>query len=297
MQILAGVNDELASSGTAYSLTLLSEKRGAFKTNGGLRLVSDGDYSQLPHRIDTLMVAGGTEAVGLKNRELINTIRLGAKRARRVVAICTGTLLLAAAGLLANKRATTHWRSIPKLSRMFPDVKVEADALFVRHGNVWTSAGVSAGMDLALALVREDFGNDVALAVARRHVLFLIRPGGQSQFSAHLSAEAISGSRLENVCRWIVDNPGQHLNVDELASRAHMSARNLARVFRKETGKTPARFIEDVRIDEARRLLTSTSRPIAQIAAVVGFTSEERFRRSFQRRLKVSPSAYRERFT
>jgi transcriptional regulator GlxA family with amidase domain len=134
MQILAGVNDELASSGTAYSLTLLSEKRGAFKTNGGLRLVSDGDYSQLPHRIDTLMVAGGTEAVGLKNRELINTIRLGAKRARRVVAICTGTLLLAAAGLLANKRATTHWRSIPKLSRMFPDVKVEADALFVRHG-------------------------------------------------------------------------------------------------------------------------------------------------------------------
>ena len=297
MQILAAVNDEVPADEPAYTLTLLAEKKGPFTTNGGVKLVADGDYGQLPKRIDTRMVAGGTESVGLRNPALLRAIRLGAKRARRIVAICTGTLLVAAAGVLKNKRATTHWRSIEELARMFPDVEVENDALFVRHGNVWTSAGVTAGMDLALALVREDHGSEVALTVARRHVLFLIRPGGQSQFSSHLKAEAVSGSRVEGLCRWILAHLDERLDVDQLAARANMSARNFARVFQRETGKTPARYVEEARVDEARRLLTATSRSVAQIAAQVGFASEENLRRSFQRHFKVSPSAYRARFT
>lgn len=151
-------------------------------------------------------------------------------------------------------------------------------------------------MDLALALVREDLGNDVALAVARRHVMFLIRPGGQSQFSSHLAAEAALHGRLDALLRWVPAHVNEHLDIPTLASRAHMSERNFARIFRKETGKTPASYIEEARIDEARRLLTSTSIPIAAIALRAGFSSEERMRRTFQRNLKVSPAAYRARF-
>jgi len=242
------------------------------------------------------MVAGGTESEGLKNSQLLTAIRRAAKRARRVVAICTGAFLLAAAGLLKNKRATTHWQSIDELSKMFPCIDVESDALFVRHGNIWSSASVTAGMDLALALVREDLGSDVALAVAQRHVMFLIRPGGQSQFSSHLTAEAVSRGRLEGLLRWIPTHVNERLDIRTLASHAHMSERNFARIFGKETGITPASYIEEARVDEARRLLTSTSIPIAEIALRAGFNSEERMRRTFQRNLKVSPAAYRARF-
>jgi transcriptional regulator GlxA family with amidase domain len=223
-------------------------------------------------------------------------VRAGAARARRVVSICTGTFFLAAAGLLTGKRATTHWRAVDQLAALHPEIKVERDAIFVRDGRIWSSAGVTAGMDLALALVREDFGDDMALTVARRHVMFLMRPGGQSQFSAHLAPDAATTGKLARLLRWIPEHVGADLSVAALAQRANMSERSFARKFREETGETPARYIEQSRLDAARRMLSATALATLEVAERSGFGSEERMRRTFQRRLKISPGAFRARF-
>jgi transcriptional regulator GlxA family with amidase domain len=294
MQMLAGVNDE--RSEPAYRLTLLAQRRGMFRTSGGIGLCADGSYSALPRTIDTLMVAGGNVEHALSDPALARAVRGGAARARRVVSICTGTFFLAAAGLLEGRRATTHWRAVDRLAELHPGIKVERDAIFVRDGRIWSSAGVTAGIDLALALVRDDFGDDMALAVARRHVMFLIRPGGQSQFSAHLAPDAIATGKLATLLRWIPEHVGERLNVATLAARANMSERNFARKFLDETGDTPARYIERARLDAARRILSATALSAAEVAARSGFGSEERMRRAFQRRLKISPGAFRARF-
>lgn len=295
LEIFAGVNDERREP--AYRITLLAGRAGALRTTSGVKLVADGAWQDLPKTIDTLMVAGGEGTrAALRSAPLRQAIVDGAARARRVASVCSGAFLLAAAGLLKGKRATTHWRSTADLARAFPDVAVEPDAIYVRDGRIWSSAGVTAGMDLALALVREDFGDAMALAVARRHVLFLMRPGGQSQFSAHLAAEAHGEGRLAKLLRWIPEHVGDALDVATLAERARMSERNFARQFRAETGQTPAHYVECVRIDAARRLLTQSRLSVAVIARRAGFGSEERMRRAFQRHLTVSPSAFRERF-
>jgi transcriptional regulator GlxA family with amidase domain len=294
MQMLAAVNDEVRAP--AYRLSLLAERRGPLRTSGGIVLHADNGYSALPDKIDTLMVAGGNVEAALANAELAQAVRRGATRARRVVSICTGSFLLGLAGLLDGRRATTHWGSVDRLATMFPLAKVERDAIFVRDGRIWSSAGVTTGMDLALALVREDFGDDVALAVARRHVLFLMRPGGQSQFSAHLAPEAVARGKLGGLLRWIPEHVGDDLDVATLAARANMSERNFARTFAKEAGETPARYIERARVDAARRLLSATDLSVSQVASRAGFGSEERMRRAFQRRLKISPGAFRARF-
>jgi transcriptional regulator GlxA family with amidase domain len=295
LQILAGVNDERATP--AYRLTILAERKGEIVTTSGMKLVADGAWEDLPKNIDTMIVAGGEgTAEALRNKILLNAVRTAAKRARRVVSVCSGSFILAAAGLLKGKRATTHWKSADDLARYYPDITVEPDAIYVRDGNVWTSAGVTAGMDLALALVRDDFGDDMALAVARRHVMFLMRPGGQSQFSAHLSVEAHNQGKLTKLLRWIPDHVGDPLDIPALARKANMSERNFARVFREETGKTPALFVECARLDAARRLLTQSALPVETIAVRAGFGSEERMRRAFQRQLKVSPASFRARF-
>jgi transcriptional regulator GlxA family with amidase domain len=175
-------------------------------------------------------------------------------------------------------------------------VSVERDAIYVQDGRIWTSAGVTAGMDLALALLREDFGDETALAVARHHVLFLTRPGGQSQFSAHLAPDAYSRGRLAGLLRWIPEHVGDELDVGALARRANMSERSFARIFARETGETPARYVERARLDAARRLLTASGLTTATVAARAGFGSEERMRRAFQRHLNISPGAFRARF-
>ena len=296
MQILSGVNDERAKDDPAYRLLLLAEKAGPFVTTSGMRLIADGSYADIPRNLDTLIVAGGEGTrAALRNATLVKTIAKAATHARRVVSVCSGAFLLAAAGLLDGKRATTHWNAAGLLAQQFPSVDVEADAIYVRDGKVWTSAGVTAGMDLALALVREDFGDAMALAVARRHVVFLMRPGGQSQFSAHL-ADAAPDGKLAKLLRWLPDHVGEALDVPSLAARAHMSERNFARVFREETGQTPAHYIECVRLDAARRLLSQSHLAVETVAARAGFGSEERMRRAFQRHLKVSPAAFRDRF-
>jgi transcriptional regulator GlxA family with amidase domain len=296
LQILASVNDECPRERPAYSLTLLAAKKGSLRTSSGLKLVADGAYAALPAKIDTLLVAGGDGVrTALRDEVLLNAIRTGAKRARRVASVCTGTFLLAAAGLLNGKRAATHWRWAALLARSFPDVSVEPDAIYVRDGRMWSSAGVTAGMDLALALVQDDFGAGMALTIARRNVLFLMRPGGQSQFSAQLAAQASEG-KLAPLLRWIPEHLGETIDIPALAKRAGMSERSFARAFVKEAGKTPAKYVERARLDAARRLLTASGEPVAAIAGRAGFGSEERMRRAFQRHLKISPAAFRERF-
>lgn len=298
LQILAAVNDERPG---AYEIAITAREKGELKTSSGIRLIADASYVKPPKNffcnIDTLMVAGGegTEAA-TRDRELIAAIRTNAPKARRVASVCSGAFLLAIAGLLKNKRATTHWNVAHLLAKNFPDIKVDPDAIFIRDGKIWTSAGITAGMDLALALVREDFGDEMALKIARRHVMFLMRPGGQSQFSAHLAPEAYPQARLTSLLRWIPENISADLDIAALAARANMSERSFARIFKHETGETPAHYVERMRLDGARRLLAGSALPVAAVASRSGFGSEERMRRVFQRHLKISPSNFRERF-
>jgi transcriptional regulator GlxA family with amidase domain len=217
-------------------------------------------------------------------------------RVRRFGSVCTGAFILAEAGLLDGRRATTHWGSCALLAQRYPRVSVDPNPIFVRDGNVYTSAGVTAGMDLALALVEEDHGHEVALGVARELVLFLRRPGGQSQFSAQLAVQSADRAPLRDLQAWIADNLGGDLSVPALAAHAAMSPRNFARVFTQEVGVTPARFVEQARVEAACRRLEESANGVDAIAAECGFGSTESMRRAFLRRLRVPPSAYRHRF-
>jgi transcriptional regulator GlxA family with amidase domain len=213
-----------------------------------------------------------------------------------VASVCSGAFVLAAAGLLDGRRATTHWGWCDTLAESFPDVTVEPDCIFVRDGNVWTSAGVTAGIDLALAMVEEDAGREVALAIARRLVVFLKRPGGQSQFSAQLAGQLAEREPLVELQAWIADHLDADLSVERLAEMATMSVRNFSRTFAAEVGITPARFVERARVEGARRLLEESTASVDEVAARCGFGTAETMRRTFLRALRVSPSDYRRRF-
>jgi transcriptional regulator GlxA family with amidase domain len=304
------LESERGASALGYAIELYSSAgAGAMRLSCGVQLLASAlppraepaIHTQPPRAepaIDTLIVAGGigTRAAA-SDRALIDWLRATAPRVRRLASVCSGAFLLAQAGLLAGRRATTHWASCADLARRFPDVRVDPDPIFVRDGNVYTSAGVTAGMDLALALVEEDHGREVALAVARWLVLFLKRPGGQSQFSAQLSAQLASRQPLKELQAWIVENVHADLSVSALAARAGMSPRNFARVFTREIGVTPARFVETARVEAARRQLEEDGgRGVDGIAAACGFGSAETLRRAFLRRLRVSPADYRSRF-
>lgn len=284
-----------------YDITLAARTPGPFRTTEGLSLVAAAGYARggaaLLRNVDTLMVCGGEGVDRARHdKALTSLLRKGAVTARRVVSVCSGAFALGEAGLLKGRRATTHWSRVEQFRAEFPDVTLEPDAIFVRDGKVWTSAGVTAGMDLALALVREDLGDAVALEIARQHVIFLMRPGGQSQFSAHLAPEAYPKGKLAGLLRWIPEHAGEGLDVAALAAKANMSERSFARNFLRETGDTPARYLERTRIDAARRLLTATDLAVGLVAQRAGFGSEERMRRAFQRNLKTSPGAFRARF-
>jgi transcriptional regulator GlxA family with amidase domain len=219
------------------------------------------------------------------------------RSARRVCAVCTGAFLLAEAGLLDGRRAVTHWGSCDALQQPYPRITVERDPIFLRDGKVWTSAGVTAGIDLALALVEEDLGRAMALRVARHLVVFLKRPGGQSQFSAMLESQAQGDGAFGDLHDWMARRLADDLGVDALAARAGMSPRNFARVYAKRMGTTPAKAVERLRVDAARRALEETDASIESIADRCGFGDEERMRRSFLRSLGVPPRHYRARFT
>src|SRR4051812_1709623 len=247
--------------------------------------------------IDTLICAGGTGVRdAARDERLIRWIKAAAKRSRRTASVCTGAFLLARAGLLDGRRATTHWSACAALARNYPEIQVEPDPIFVEDGGVYTSAGVTAGMDLALALVDEDLGRDVALEVARSLVLFVRRPGGQSQFSAQLAAQPAEREPLRELQAWIPDNLDDDLSVPALARRVSMSERNFARAFRREVGMTPAGYVETSRVEGARIALESGSEPVEVMAQRCGFGTVETMRRAFRRRLGVSPGDYRNRF-
>jgi transcriptional regulator GlxA family with amidase domain len=281
-----------------HRVTTVSTEGGAVRTQGGLTLLPDGNLASVRGPIDTLVVAGGEGTpAAVADHELIAWLRRAAGRSRRVTSVCSGAFLLAEAGLLDGRTATTHWSVCDTLARLYPLVTVDAEPIFVRDGDVWTSAGVTAGMDLALALVEADHGRDAALAIARRLVLFLRRPGTQSQFSAQLAAQLAERDVLRDVQAHVADRPGADLCVEALARRARMSVRNFARSFRAEVGTTPARYVEHVRVEAARRLLEETDDGVEAIAASCGFGTAETMRRAFIRAVHVPPAEYRRRFS
>lgn len=281
----------------AYALELVARTPGPVMTSAGYPFLARRGVAGASGPWDTLLVAGGLgTGAALADRALLGWLRRQAPRARRVASVCTGAFLLAEAGLLDGLRVTTHWQAAALLQQRHPQLRVEPDAIFVREGRIWTSAGVTAGMDLALALVEEDLGRDVALAVAQRLVLYLKRPGGQSQFSAQLAAQRAAREPLRELQSWIAAHPAADLSVAALARRAAMSPRHFARVFAREVGCTPARFVEEARVEHARRLLESGRDGIEAVAAAAGFGSAETMRRAFLRVLRVGPAAYRHRF-
>lgn len=280
-----------------YRVEVVATRSGPLPTSSGIEVVARRSVKRVQGRIDTLIVAGGVGTEDAVNDDvLIGWIAKTGPRARRLASVCTGAFLLAHAGLLEGRRATTHWRSCDLLARLYPNVHVESDPIFVRDGRVYSSAGVCAGMDLALALVEEDLGREIALAVAQRLVIFLKRPGGQSQFSVQLAAQAAEREPLRDLQAWIADHPNTDLSVESLARRSGMSPRNFARVFAAEVGATPARYVERTRVEAARRHLEESDAPVEQVARDCGFGTPETMRRSFIRTLNVSPTDYRGRF-
>jgi transcriptional regulator GlxA family with amidase domain len=280
-----------------YELELVAGAGEPITTSSGLQLTPRRSLAACRGHIDTLIVAGGRGSRdAARDERLIAWLGRAAKRSRRVASVCTGAFLLARAGLLDGRQATTHWAACEALRRHFPTVHVTADPIFVRDGNVYTSAGVTAGIDLALAMVEEDLGRRTALAVARDLVLFIRRPGGQAQFSTGLAGQAAERPSLRDLQDWIADNLGADLSVPALAERSFMSERNFARVFANQVGATPAAYVDALRVERARTLLETTGLQLEEVARRCGFGTVETLRRSFVRRLNVSPSDYRHRF-
>ncbi|HTF32278.1 MAG TPA: GlxA family transcriptional regulator [Myxococcota bacterium] len=284
-------------AGPPYEVEVVAERGGPVKTSSGVEILAARPLAAVRGRLDTLLVAGGVGSrQALRSPVLLGFLRRMAPRVRRLASVCTGAFLLAEAGLLDGRRATTHWAYCDELAKRYPQVEVDPDPIFVRDGRIYTSAGVTAGMDLALGLVEEDLGRTVALEVARQLVLFLKRPGGQSQFSAQLAAQSAEREPLRDLQAWISEHPEADLGVESLARRVAMSPRHFARVFLREVGVTPAKFIVRMRVEAARRRLEESPAGVESVAASCGFGSAEVMRRAFLRTVRVSPSAYRSRF-
>jgi len=283
--------------GAGYTSELVTPTGAPARSSSGLSLGADHALAGVRGAIDTLIVAGGAgAAAAAEDQRLIAWLQRAAGRSRRVASVCTGAFVLAQAGLLDGRRATTHWSQCAELAERYPLVEVDPDPIFVRDGEISTSAGVTAGMDLALAMIEEDHGAEMALKTARSLVLFVRRPGGQSQFSTQLTAAPARREPLRDVQAHIAEHPGADLSVGALAARAYMSERNFARAFRAETGMTPAAYVEAARVERARRELETTDLSIDAVAMQCGFGTVETMRRAFGRRLGVNPSAYRARF-
>jgi transcriptional regulator GlxA family with amidase domain len=304
LQVFASANElSLAAGASApylpYMPRVIAAIPGEIQSTAGLGLFAH-PLPRADEATDTLIVAGGRGVhVVSKDAAQVAWLKERASQCRRVASVCTGAFMLAAAGLLDQRRAVTHWAHCEQLGHHYPAVCVDPAPIFIRDGAVWTSAGVTAGIDLALALIEDDLGRALALDVARELVVFLKRPGGQAQFSATLSMQKAgdrSGDRFGELHAWIAENMAADLSIATLAERAGMSERSFVRHYRAQTGVTPARAIDQLRLEAARRLLGDTSFPVKRVAARCGFGSEETMRRSFLRSTGVTPQAYRERF-
>lgn len=291
-------SDAKICGGEDYEIVLASAEGGTQLMDTGVALFTEPLERLRGRALHTLLISGGwgARAASQDTKLLQETVQL-ADQAARIGSVCTGAFVLAAGGLLDGRRAVTHWYSCDDLANQHPSVKVEPDRMFVKDGDVWTSAGVTAGIDMALAMVAEDSGRKVAVRLAQTLVMYMLRSGGQSQFSSALLSQTNDASgRFDALHTWIVDNLARDLRVDRLAEQVGMSERNFTRVYRKTTGRTPAKTIELFRVAAARDLLEDTSLPVATIAHRTGFEDDERLRRAMQRILGVSPSEYRKRF-
>lgn len=289
------ISCEEAADAKPYGLTVASSEGGLVRTSCGLEIATRP--LDTCGRIDTVIVVGGPGVhTASQDARLVDQFRANAANARRVCSVCTGAFVLAAAGMLSGRRAVTHWESCDLLRSRFPDVSVADDAIYFKDGPIWTSAGVTSGIDLALALIEEDRGRQEAMRVARRLVVYLKRTGGQTQFSVPLSIQAADDGGFEALHAWIQSNLNSDLRVEELAGRVGMSPRTFARRYAQRVGLTPAKVIEQFRIEAARRALEGPELSLKEIAGQCGFAGEERMRRAFQRRLGVGPLEYRRHF-
>ena len=297
-EVFSGASRAAASIGRSggYQVSLVSKNGRPVRAESGVGLCTE----TLPdpgERIDTLVLPGGDQAQAARGDEqLLTWIKTVAPRCRRVATVCTGVFLAAEAGLLDGRRVTTHWARAEQLAAEFPAIDVDPDPIYIRDGKYWTSAGVTAGIDLALALVQEDLGMDVAQTVARWLVMFLHRPGGQTQFASPVWVPRAERSTVRAVQTLVEAAPGGDHRIPALAAAAAMSVRHFTRVFTAEVGETPGRFVERVRLEAARHDLETTTDTLDIIAARCGFGTAETLRRVFQRRLSVAPDSYRRRF-
>lgn len=290
-----GIHMENGGLEPLYRIEIAAKaKDDAIVTSSGIRLLADKAWCDCSD-MDTLLVPGGPVAENAP-QELVDWLRLAAAGVRRVGSICTGAFILALAGLLDGRRATTHWSRAEELRRLYPRIDVDEDAIHTRDGSIYTSAGITAGIDLALALVEDDYGRRLALDVARRMVLYFKRPGGQSQFSTSLLAQFREGGCLAPTLQWILANYQRPLDNETLASHSAMSLRNFARIFKRDVGTTPAQFIERIRLEAAVKLLEETGQSMETVARECGFQSGEHLRISFARRFGITPGQYRARF-
>lgn len=298
---LAGLMDVFAEANaraetSVYDVAVVAEDDRTVRCASGLRVLPDFAFETCPASPDTLLVAGSVGVPRSPGLKVIDWLTRMAPQTRRYGSVCTGAFLLGEAGLLKGRSVTTHWQFASLLAERFPEAKVEGDRVFVRDGSMITAAGSSAAIDLGLSLVEEDLGREVALYVARRLVVFLKRPGDQSQFSVHLAAQAVDRSRLYNVQQYVLNHPAEDLSVTTLAKIAAMSARNFTRVFSQEVGISPSDYVDLTRIDVARFLLEGSRLSIASIAEKSGFGSARAMRRAFLSHVGVTPSDYRDRF-
>jgi transcriptional regulator GlxA family with amidase domain len=281
----------------AYRVRFVTVRAGAVETTAGFALAAESLSAVAPKSVDTLVVPGGdTQGIldAIADKTLMKWIAETAKQARRACSVCSGAFLLAATGILKGKRVATHWSATAELKKNFPDLDVDGEAIYINEGKCWTSAGVTTGIDMALALVEEDFGRDLAMAVARQLVVYMRRPGHQTQFSTTLVAQSTKDNRLADLASWAERHIDKPLDVETLAERAHMSLRSFHRHCQAEFGISPAKFVEGLRLDAVRRLLETRSFDLAQIAGRSGFSGADHLIRAFERRFGVTPGVYRE---
>ncbi len=297
VSIISAVND-LFPNAPPYEIKIVGERAGIIKSNSALSIIADASFEDMYDRhVDTLVVIGGSGLSSLKCESAASDfIRKMAESAQRICSICTGAYLLGSAGLLDGKRVTTHWSAADALCARFPSISMDRNAIYVVDGHIWTSAGVTSGLDMTLALVEADHGHDVAISVARRLVVYMIRPGGQAQFSVHLD---VIRKRSDIICEaqsYIDQNLCTMLSIEDLATRFGMSTRNFSRRFKEEIGQSPAAFIMTRRLTRAQSLLEKADISLKCIANETGFTSTNALRRAFMNQFAVSPNEYRNRF-
>jgi len=296
MDVFSEANTQLGVP-DAYTLKIVALSADPVTALNGTRFLPDLTIESSLEGFDTLLVAGTPGIRDYENHPaLIDWIVREARHVRRIGSVCTGAFILAHAGLLNGCRATTHWGFAPRLATTFPEIDVDWNKIYVKDGPVYSSAGVTASMDLALGLVEEDHGRSTALAVAKQLILFLKRPGGQSQFSVHLETQVAEIGPIRDIHEWILEHISGDLSVEALAERAGMSSRNFARLFKRETNMTPGDYVEATRVDVARRMIEEGGVPLKKVASLCGFADQNGLRRAFMRRIKVTPVEYRQRF-